>query len=158
MLLERLIRDLNVSWNPNADCNFSMGKWISIKVDIDGNVDVKGKWSPYKKAFDGSPTFDVNKNFKFEIKDSRHVVVTASADKSMNTGIFNGKAGINVGVSYDTQTGQTSYPVSIGGKLGVGFKKKVGGQEFGLNCYPGELKAKFDARVVAKDVMDYLRA
>ena len=154
MLLERLLRDLNVSWNPNADCSFSMGKWISVKIDIDGNVEVKGKWSPYQKAFEGSPTFNVNDNFKFDIKDARHITATASVDQSKNYGPFTGKGSINVGVSHDTQTGQTTYPVKIEGKLGVGYKAKYKGQDFGVTCFPGSLKANFDARVVAKDVMD----
>jgi hypothetical protein len=158
MLLDRLIRDLNVSWDPNADCSFSMGKWISVKIDIDGNVDVKGKWSPLKKAFDGSPTFNVNDKFKFDINDARHITATATLEKSKNFGPFTGKGGINVGVSHDTQTGQTTYPVSIDTKLGVGYKAKYKGQDFGVTCYPGSLKAKFDARVVAKDVMDLVNA
>jgi hypothetical protein len=158
MLLERLLRDLNVRWDPNADCTFSMGKWISVKIDIDGNVDIKGKWSPYKKAFDGSPTFNVNDNFKFDIKDARHVTATASVDQSKNYGPFTGKGSINVGVTYDTETGQTTYPVKIEGKLGVGYKAKYKGQDFGVTCFPGSLKANFDARVVAKDVMDLYNA
>jgi hypothetical protein len=158
MLLERLMRDLNVSWDPNADCSFSMGKWISVKIDIDGNVDVKGKWSPLKKAFDGSPTFNVNDKFKFDIKDARHITATASVDKSKNYGPFTGKGSINVGISHDTQTGETTFPVKIEGKLGVGYKAKYKGQDFGVTCYPGSLKANFDARVVAKDVMDLYNA
>ncbi|MEX2244122.1 MAG: hypothetical protein WD716_09790 [Fimbriimonadaceae bacterium] len=158
MLLERLIRDLNVSWDPNADCSFSMGKWISVKIDIDGNVDVKGKWSPLKKAFDGSPTFNVNDKFKFDVKDARHITATATLEQSKNYGPFTGKGGINVGVSHDTQTGETTYPVKIEGKLGVGYKAKYRGQDFGVTCFPGSLKADFDARVVAKDVMDLYNA
>ncbi len=158
MLLERLIRDLNVSWDPNADCSFSMGKWISVKVDIDGNVDIKGKWSPLKKAFDGSPTFNVTDKFKFDIKDARHITASVTAEKSKNYGPFTGKGSINVGVSVDTQTGQVSYPVNIESKLGVGYKAKYKGQDFGVTCFPGSLKAKFDARVVAKDVMDLYNA
>ena len=158
MLLDRLLRDLNVSWDPNADCTFSMGKWISVKVDIDGNVDVKGKWSPLKKAFDGSPTFNVTDKFKFDIKDARHITASVTGEKSKNYGPFTGKGTINVGVSYDTKTGQTSFPVSIDTKLGVGYKAKYKGQDFGVTCYPGSLKAKFDARVVAKDVMDLINA
>jgi len=154
MLLDRLIRDLNVSWDPNADCSFSMGKWISVKIDIDGNVDVKGKWSPLKKAFDGSPTFDVNDKFKFDIKDARHITATATLEQSKNYGPFTGKGGINVGVSHDTQTGETTFPVSIEGKLGVGYKANYRGQEFGVTCFPGSLKADFDARVVARDIID----
>lgn len=158
MLLDRLLRDLNVSWDPNADCTFSMGKWISVKVDIDGNVDVKGKWSPLKKAFDGSPTFNVTDKFKFDIKDARHITASVTGEKSKNVGPFTGKGTINVGVSYDTKTGQTTFPVSIDTKLGVGYKAKYKGQDFGVTCYPGSLKAKFDARVVAKDVMDLINA
>jgi hypothetical protein len=158
MLLDRLVRDLNVSWDPNADCTFSMGKWISVKVDIDGNVDVKGKWSPLKKAFDGSPTFNVNDKFKFDIKDARHITASVTGERSKNYGPFTGKGTINVGVTYDTKTGQTSFPVSIDSKLGVGYKAKYKGQDFGVTCYPGSLKAKFDARVVAKDVMDLVNA
>jgi hypothetical protein len=158
MLLERLIRDLNVSWNPNANCTFSMGKWISLKVDIDGNTEVKGKWSPYQKAFEGSPTFNVGDNFKFDIKDTRYISATAGIDKTRNMGPFTGSGGVNVGIQYDTKTGTVTYPVSINTKLGVGYKRKVGGQDFGFTCYPGELKSKFDARVIAKDVMDLYNA
>jgi hypothetical protein len=158
MLLERLLRDLNVSWDPNANCTFSVGKWFSANIDIDGNVKTKGKWSPYKKAFDGSPSFDLGNKFKFDIKDARYVTVSVGHDASKGYGPFTGKAGINAGVQYDTQTGTVTYPVDINASLGIGVKTKFRGQEFGISCVPGSLKAKFDARTVAKDVMDYWNA
>ncbi|MEX2244124.1 MAG: hypothetical protein WD716_09800 [Fimbriimonadaceae bacterium] len=154
MLFERLIKDLNVSWDPNANCTFSMGKWISVKVDIDGNVDVKGKWSPYKKAFDGSPTFEIGDKFKLNIEDISTLSGSVSAEHNKSSGIFTGGGEINVGVSRDPQTGQTTFPVKIEGKLGVGYKTTSRGQEFGVTCYPGSLKADFDARVVARDIID----
>ena len=40
----------------------------------------------------------------------------------------------------------------------IGLQKTIKGQKYGVACYPGELRAKFDARIVAKDAMDYLRS
>jgi hypothetical protein len=126
MLLERLIRDLNAEWDPNAKCSLSCGKWISITVDIDNNVKFGGKWEPYKKAFEGSPTWDLGKYFKSGIKDGRYVVVNLSADQSGNYGPFTGKAGVTAGMQVDPRTGKIDLPVSASAKLGFGFKKKVG--------------------------------
>jgi len=112
--------------DPNAKCSLSCGKWISITVDIDNNVKFGGKWEPYKKAFEGSPTWDLGKYFKSGIKDGRYVVVNLSADQSGNYGPFTGKAGVTAGMQVDPRTGKIDLPVAASAKLGFGYKKKVG--------------------------------
>lgn len=158
MLLERLLRDLNARWNPNANCTLSVGKWFSMTIDIDGNTKFGGKWAPYKKAFDGSPTFDGPGNSKINLSE-KSLSWTASKEYSKSGGIFTGKAGVTGGASIDPKTGKLSFPVNVSAKLGLGFKGKTrGGQEFGLTCFPGEFEAKFDARVIAQDAINYAKS
>jgi hypothetical protein len=159
MLLERLLRDFNAKWNPNANCNFKVGKWFSMNVDIDGNVEFGGRWGNMLKAMGGEKlVFEGPGSSKIDLNE-KSIGWTAKKEVERNGGIFTGSGEVTGGIAIDPKTGQVSFPVKVEAKLGVGFKRKTkDGTEYEFSCYPGEFEAKFDVRVIAADAAKYLQS
>jgi hypothetical protein len=159
MLLDRLKRDFDAEWDSTISCTFSAGKHFQAAVDDTGKVSLGGKWKWLDKKFPGRDQLpdevDVARNYKFNFKDGRFVGVSAGVEGNAKYGPFTSKGSATFGVAWNAKKNDWDFPVEFGGTLGIGFKTKGG---YGMTCYPGKARLKFEARAVARDAYAYVRS
>lgn len=160
MLRERMRSDFTVQWDPNFDCEVTLGPAsinlqgtaglsgsagnVGASVDSTGSGDISGKWKFKNIPF----------NAKLKMKQGAFAGATLSSSTTQHYGPFAGNAGATLFTENSTATGRLEFGLKANAKLGIG----AGIGPAGVACWPGEVQVNFQARAFVEHSMDYARA
>lgn len=125
MLWDKLVKDLNAEWDPNASCTLGVGKWFQASIDIEGKKSFGGKWALGKRAFSQGESLEIGRNYKSNwSKEGDFNGVSVTVEGAGKAGGATGKAGITAGVQWNEKSGGWDFPVEVSGTVGLGYKSK----------------------------------
>ncbi|MGQ0546441.1 MAG: tetratricopeptide repeat protein [Betaproteobacteria bacterium] len=170
-LWEALLSNFEAQWDARLNCNVSINGFSGQLYD-DGNWEVgyKGKGFSCKVGPGGAGSIGAGP-FTTTIKDGEFTSVSVEGSNWEVTGDsagvseatvtvrsvdanyppFTGAGKLTVGGVRDPRTGRMEPKVGFSGKLGLGFKTKVGGAA----CYPGSGSVSVTPRKAMGDAIKY---